>query len=251
MSVVFTDLAERSTEIEILDGDDVAEEIRERCYDDLTRMHWWLGNHAAVLKRLRRDGDSVKTVLDIGCAYGGLLRKLEAELGVKALGIDLNPPKRRLPLTIIRADAVRDLLPPADAAVCVATLHHFPAEDVAALIRNVGRSCRRFIILDSVRHWIPMALFRAFVAPFVSRVTVLDGIRSVQRSYTPEEMRELVAKTLAGTPARFRHVVAPLYRRQIVDIEYESVQQQGVRIAAGQGPVKRDQDSVKPMGESE
>jgi hypothetical protein len=170
---------------------------------------------------------------------------------VKAIGIDLNPPRRPVPLTIIRADAVRDLLPAADVAVCVATLHHFSADDVAGLIRNVGRSCRRFIILDSVRHWIPMALFRGFVAPFVSTVTVQDGIRSLERSFTPAEIRAIVAKTLTGIPARFRQVVAPLYTRQIVDIEYGSAQQQGVPIAAGQGPVKRDQGSVKPMGESE
>jgi len=214
-------LTERSLKTEILDGDGVAEEIRERCYDDLTRMHGWLGNHAAILKYLRRDGGSVKTVLDIGCAHGGLLQVLEAKLGVKAIGIDVNPPRRRLPLTIIRADAIRDLLPAADVAVCVATVHHFSADELAALIRNVGRSCRRFIILDSVRHWIPMALFRGFVAPFISTVTVQDGIRSLERSFTPDEMRGVVMEALAGTEKRFRHVVAPFYTRQIVDIEYQ------------------------------
>src|SRR5205807_7354053 len=105
---------------------------------------------------------------DIGCAHGGLLLKLEAKLGVKAIGVDLNPPRCRLSLTIIRANAVRDLLPAADVAVSVATVHHLSPDELRAMIRNVGRSCRRFVILDSVRHWLPLALFRGFVAPFVS-----------------------------------------------------------------------------------
>src|SRR2546430_1041978 len=125
------DLRERSRETEILDGDCVAEEVRERCYEDLTRMHGWLGNHAAILRYLQRDSGPVRTVLDIGCAHGGLLRELEAKLGVEAIGVDLNPPRRRNGLTIVRADAVCDLLPEADVAVSVATVHHLSGDELA------------------------------------------------------------------------------------------------------------------------
>jgi len=219
---VFRDLGERSQETEILDGAEVAEEVRERCYGDLARMHGWLGNHAAILKYLRHDGGTLKTVLDIGCGHGALLQEIEAALGVKAIGVDLQPPRRSRPVTIVRADAIRDVLPAADVAVSVVTLHHFSNDEVAALIRNVGRSCRRFVILDLVRHWMPMALFRGFVAPLVNPINGRDGIRSLERSFTPKEMRAVVAKSLNGSGGRFRHVVAPFYTRQIVDITYES-----------------------------
>lgn len=214
------DIRRRSCETEILDGLAVAEDVRERCYDDLARMHRWLGNHRAILECLRRDPRPVETVLDIGCGHGALLQEMRTKLGVLAIGIDLNPPRRRLPVPILRADAVRDKLPAADVAVSVAMVHHLTSEELAALIRNVGRACRRFVILDLVRRRIPLALFRGFVAPFVNSINVQDGIRSLNRAFTPEEMERIVTDALAGTAGRFRHVVAPLYTRQIVDISY-------------------------------
>lgn len=36
------DIRLRSSEPEILDGPGVADDLRERCYDDLARMHRWL-----------------------------------------------------------------------------------------------------------------------------------------------------------------------------------------------------------------
>ena len=214
------DIRKRSSEAEILDGSAVPEDVRERCYNDLARTHRWLGNHRAILECLRRDARPVETVLDIGCGHGALLQEMQTKLGVHAIGIDLNPPRRRLPVAILRADAVRDRLPPADVAVSVAMAHHLSEEELAALIRNVGRSCRRFVILDLVRRGIPLALFRGFVAPFVNSINVQDGIRSLKRAFTPEEMRRIVTDALTGTVGRFRHVVAPFYTRQIVDISY-------------------------------
>ena len=165
-----SDIRERSGEAEILDGSAVAEDVRERCYHDLARMHRWLGNHRAILECLRRDALPVETVLDIGCGHGALLQEMQTKLGVDAIGIDLNPPRRRLSVAILCADAVRDRLPVADVAVSVAMVHHLSAEELATLIRNVGRACRRFVILDLVRSRIPLALFRGFVAPFVNSI---------------------------------------------------------------------------------
>jgi 2-polyprenyl-3-methyl-5-hydroxy-6-metoxy-1,4-benzoquinol methylase len=198
----------------------VAEDVRERCYDDLAHMHRWLGNHRAILECLRRDTLPVERVLDIGCGHGALLQEMRTKLGVDAIGIDLNPPQRRLPVVILRADAVRDRLPAADVAVSVAMVHHLSAEELVTLIRNVGQACRRFVILDLVRSRIPLALFRGFVAPFVNSINVQDGIRSLKRAFTPEEMRRIVMDGLAGTEGQFRHVVTPFYTRQIVDISY-------------------------------
>ena len=198
----------------------MADDVRERCYDDLARMHRWLGNHRAILECLRRDALPVETVLDIGCGHGALLQEMQTKLGVDAIGVDMNPPRRSLAVAIVRADAVRDRLPAADVAVSVAMVHHLSAEELATLIRNVGRACRRFVILDLVRSRIPLALFRGFVAPFVNSINVQDGILSLKRAFTPEEMRRIVTDALAGTTGQFRHVVAPFYTRQIVDISY-------------------------------
>jgi hypothetical protein len=100
--------------------------------------------------------------------------------------------------------------------VSLMVAHHLSGDELAALIRNVGRSCRRFVILDLVRSRMPIVLFRAFVAPWINPINAADGVRSIERAYTVAEMRTLVA----GTGVRFRHYAAPLGIRQIVDIRY-------------------------------
>src|SRR5947209_1759261 len=93
-----------------------------------------------------------------------------------------------------------------------------PDELISKVHSNVGRYCRRFVILDLVRHWLPLTLFRLAVSPLIHPVNAADGRRSIQRSYTPREMAAMVARALEGTTARYRHSVAPFYMRQIVDI---------------------------------
>ncbi len=108
----------------------------------------------------------------------------------------------------------------ADIAFSMYLGHHLSEGELVRLIRNVGRSCRRFILLDLVRHRLPLAMFRPFVVPFVSTIAVADGQTSIRRSYTPAELRLLAKVALAGTGGRFRHSVAPFYIRQILDISY-------------------------------
>jgi hypothetical protein len=96
--------------------------------------------------------------------------------------------------------------------------HHLCDVDVVRMDRNVGRSCRRLILLDVVRCWVSLALFRMGIVPFVSRITAADGRTSIRRTYAPRELSALVARALAGTNATFCHSIAPLGLRQIVDI---------------------------------
>ena len=206
----------RSEDTEILDDPHIPETVRERCYSDLARTQRWLGNWRAVTELLRRDPVPVRSVLDIGCGHGALARELRKRLGVIATGIDTRPPLRLDEIPILRADAVRDPLPRADAAVSLMVAHHLSSDELAALIRNVGRYCRRFVILDLVRARMPIVLFRAFVAPWIDPINAADGVRSIKRAYTVAEMRALVA----ATGVSFRHYAAPLGIRQIVDIRY-------------------------------
>lgn len=211
----------RALEGEILDRPDVPDEVASRAYGDLTKIHRYLGDTAYIVKAIRRDPLPVRSVLDIGCATGGVLREIRNKLGVEGVGVDLVPrgPKDHQH-PIIKADAIRDPLPKADLAFSMYLGHHLSEQDVIGLIRNVGRFSRRFILLDLVRHPLPLALFRLFVAPFVSPVVVADGQVSIRRSFTRSELREITAEALSGSAACFRHSVAPLYARQVVDISY-------------------------------
>jgi len=210
---------QRSLNPEILDGNNVPEELVARAYRELTIIHRLLGDTRYLVRALRRDPLPVRRVLDIGCGRGGVLEEVTHTLGIDGIGIDIS-----LPATgstrIRKADAIRDPLPQADVAFSIHIAHHLSGSDLAQMIRNVGRSCRRFILIDVVRGWVPLALFRIFIAPFVSPITAADGQTSIHRAYAPAELTALVAEALAGTNAHFRHSVAPLSVRQIVDISY-------------------------------
>lgn len=209
-----------SVESELLDDPCLPAVEVARTYRELHSTHRLLGNTAAVLHLLRQDPIPVRRVLDVGCGHGALLHDIRRLLGAEVIGFDLRPPPAAAPVPILIGDAVTDPLPRADVAVAVCLAHHLSEGNLMQLIRNVSRSCRRFVVLDLVRHRLPLALFRTFVYPLVSNVTAKDGVTSIRRSYTPTELRRIVDAALDGSGGVVRHTVAPCYIRQVVDISW-------------------------------
>jgi SAM-dependent methyltransferase len=205
----------RLCEAELLDAGTIPEDVAARAYRDLTRLHRCLGDTAAIARAIRNDPLPVRRILDIGCGHGGVLADLQRRLGVEGIGVDLRPPAGAA-VHVVRADVVHDLLPPADIAYSLCLAHHLSDDEVVAMIRNVGRSCRRFLLLDLVRHRLPLALFRLFVAPFFSPIAVADGITSIRRAYTSEELARIARR--AGV--RFQHSVSSIYANQTLDIRF-------------------------------
>ena len=211
----------RKNESEILDQDDVPEELVEHAYRDLASIHHWLGDTRFIVNAIRRDPLPVHRILDVGCGTGLVLEEIGRRLGVEVVGAEISPhPSISAPVPIVKANAVRDSLPSAEIAFSMCLGHHLSEDDLIGLIRNVGRFCRRFILLDLVRHPLPLALFRLFVAPFLCQIGVEDGQRSIRRSYTPLELRRIAGSALAGTASTFTVSVAPFYVRQVMDISY-------------------------------
>jgi SAM-dependent methyltransferase len=211
----------RSTQKEILELSEVSEGRVDQVYRQLTRIHRFLGDTRSVMSALRRDPLPIRRVMDIGCASGGVLLDIRHKLRVEVVGVDIRPPRAAaMPFPIWRADAIRDQLPQADVAFSMYLGHHLSEEDLVNLIRNVGRFCRRFILLDLVRHPLPLGLFRAFLAPFVCPIVLADGQTSIRRSFTRTEVTRIVSRALAGSNAVFRYSAGPLYVRQMVDISY-------------------------------
>ncbi len=214
----------RSQERELLDTEDFAEEAVAQSYRQMQMVNRWLGNTDAVLRLLRESPVPPKRVLDIGCGQGALLVEIRERLGVEVIGFDLRPAPSNLPVPIVFGNAVTDRLPEADVAVCVVMAHHLSEAELAGMIVNVSRSCDRFILLDLVRHPLPLVLFRIFLAPLLSRLNSLDGQTSIRRAFTGQEMRLIVNEALAGEDrpvASVRHTVSPFWVRQIVDIQWE------------------------------
>jgi 2-polyprenyl-3-methyl-5-hydroxy-6-metoxy-1,4-benzoquinol methylase len=209
---------DRRDSVELLDDPSLPQETVAEVYRDLARTNRWLGNTQAILKRLKDP--PARSVLDLGCGQGALLEEIRDKLGLQVIGFDLRVAPESSSVPIFVGNAITDLLPGMDAAVAVCMVHHLSEDEIVGLIRNVSRSCPRFIILDLVRHWLPLWLFRIFVGPFLHPINAADGATSVRRAYTPSELRWMVDRAVEGTGARVRHTVAPFYIRQIVEISW-------------------------------
>jgi SAM-dependent methyltransferase len=209
----------RSLEPELMDSDAITGPILDKFHRDLARVNRLLGTFSTLERFLRNDSQPVKRVLDIGCGGGDLLAFLRRRMGVEVMGIDLKPGHQN-GVPVIAADATRECLPEADVAISSLVAHHLTPEQNIALIRNVGRSCRRFLILDLIRHPLPLALFSIFLCPLIGHEAAADGRQSIRRAFTPEEFSELVHEALRGTSGTFSVDVPPLLSRQIIDIRF-------------------------------
>jgi 2-polyprenyl-3-methyl-5-hydroxy-6-metoxy-1,4-benzoquinol methylase len=200
---------------ELLEDPSLPQEVVDDAYRNLAATQRFLGNHRAVFNLLRTSPAPVRKVLDIGCGQGALLREIHEKLGLDVVGFDL----RAAPDTgveILTGDATRDPLPEADVAYTLCVAHHLTETQIADLIRNVAKSSPRLILIDLVRHWIPLTLFRVFVAPFLHRINASDGKTSIRRAYTARELREIAVKAAPG--ARVEQTVTRFRSRQVVDI---------------------------------
>jgi 2-polyprenyl-3-methyl-5-hydroxy-6-metoxy-1,4-benzoquinol methylase len=205
---------------ELLEDPTLPADVVAAAYRNLASTQRFLGNTRAIFRQLRKHRDPIHLIVDIGCGQGALLEEIQKRLGVDVIGFDLRPAPSG-PVRILTGNATVDPLPRADVALAVCVVHHLSEAEIIALIRNVSKSCRRLILLDLVRHWIPLTLFRVFVAPFLHRINAVDGLTSIKRAYTPRELREIVDEAVKGSGASVDHIVALFYVRQVIDIEFK------------------------------
>lgn len=202
-----------------MDSPDVNGPILETFHRDLIFVNRALGTFGTIERFLRKSDPPVRSVLDIGCGSGALLDHLRRRLNVEVIGVDLKP-WPMTPVPVVTANAITERLPEADVAVTTLMAHHLTPEENIALIRNVSRSCKRFLIHDLIRHPVGMIGFSIFLGPFIGREARLDGRQSIRRAFTPRELSELVQTALAGTGATFTQDVSPFLSRQVMDIRF-------------------------------
>jgi 2-polyprenyl-3-methyl-5-hydroxy-6-metoxy-1,4-benzoquinol methylase len=202
-----------------MDSPDVKGPVLDKFHRDLNFVNKCLGTFPTIERFIRNDDKPVRRIIDIGCGGGALLEYLHRRMGVEVIGVDKKPPEKTI-VPIIAADAVTEPLPDADIAICSLLAHHLTPEQNLALIWNVSRSCRRFIIQDLIRHPMPMVLFTIFLCPMIGREAAVDGRQSIRRAYTPGEFEEMVKTAIAGTAATFTTDVSPFLSRQIIDIRF-------------------------------
>ncbi|GLX71476.1 methyltransferase domain-containing protein [Paenibacillus glycanilyticus] len=215
-------LFERLNLKEMLDGDGVEPLELEKSLREVWGVNRYLGGNPALfvhLKKLMRKLSPSEPIriLDVATGLADLpvalvewCRRRGRE--VTLVAVDNHPQIVQLAasrtnehssIEVLLADGTA--LPFADKsfdlAFCNLALHHLDEESAVKLFAEMARVTRSgWVVTDLERHRLAYAAAK-LLAKFVwkSPVTRHDGPLSVQRSFTPQEARELVA--LAGVEA--------------------------------------------------
>jgi SAM-dependent methyltransferase len=206
--------------IEILDDPDVDPRVRERSIADVTQSNRLLGGLRAGVLEFGEISDSLgsaPTLLDVGTGLADIPERLRRN--ARAAG---------RPLTTIGVDEATSLLASArnrldhvvaanalalpfrdhsiDVVMCSQLLHHFAGPDAERLLAEMNRVARRAVMVSDLRRsWFAAAGFWiAALALRFHRVTRHDGVVSVMRGFTANELREHIRAATGVTPT-LRH----------------------------------------------
>ena len=183
-----------------------------RSRKDLLRVNAWMGNSGIIARALRSicHRPTARRLVDLGAGDGKLLlrvaRQLSAEWrGTSAVLLDrrniVSPETRQAfaalgwAVTLVEAEAL-DWLRQPDAPACDAMvvnlfLHHFPAAQLAELLRAASRMTCAFIAVEPRRSARILFFSRLLRLIGCNRVTRHDAPISVCAGFTGQELSQL------------------------------------------------------------
>ncbi|MDQ0733627.1 class I SAM-dependent methyltransferase [Arthrobacter agilis] len=205
----------------------------------LTRTYAQFGVVNAVVSGWRRtyttllrpafSPDRPNTLLDIGSGGGDVPRALArwAQLDGLALEVTAIDPDERaytyatsrpaLPGLTFRRALSSELVAQGavfDAVVSNHVLHHLDSGEFAGLLDDSEQLTRRVAVhSDIARHPVGYALFSAGTLPLPGSYIRRDGLTSIRRSYTPDELRAAVA----GRPDWQVRTAVPFINQLVLD----------------------------------
>jgi SAM-dependent methyltransferase len=204
---------------EILDDPAVDAQTRIRSIGDVTRSNILFGGRRAALAAVRDllvPGSSL-VLLDVGTGLADIpsaITGLGTARGarVETIGLDeasdlLRSADGRIGAAVAGSAAslpFRDHS--VDVVICSQLLHHFSDEDLAPIIRELDRVARRRVVIADLRRS-RLAAMGFWLASFplgFHPVTRHDGVVSVFRGFTGDELRNAVAGA-TGTSPLIRH----------------------------------------------
>jgi SAM-dependent methyltransferase len=206
--------------VEILDDPNVDPDLMTRSLADVARSNSLFGGLSSAIDELKEVLDELPreaTLLDVGTGLGDIpcrAREVARQNGIEltTVGLDsaleLARASRPVLTLAVCGDALR--LPFADNSIdivmCSQVLHHFAGVDALKLLREMNRVARvRVIVSDLRRSWIAAA--GLWLASFPLRfhaVSRHDGVVSVLRGFTPDELVDTVRQAVARNPVVHR-----------------------------------------------
>jgi SAM-dependent methyltransferase len=190
--------------VEILDDPATDPALRARSIGDVTRSNRLLGGTRAVLAELGRLFPGLgasATLLDVGTGLADIPRRArerarERGLALRTFGLDEAASLSLATKAALDGSVCGDAraLPVATASVDVVTcsqlLHHFADEDIPAVLLELDRAARSWIVVSDLRRsWLAAWGFWLASWPLgFHRVTRHDGFVSVLRGFTVDEL---------------------------------------------------------------
>lgn len=201
---------------EILDSPDVDPVIVTRSLADVVRANALFGGVSSAIHEIEdalAGFDANATLLDVGTGLGDIpcrARTIARKRGVEltTIGLDaaceLATASRSAVSYAVCGDALR--LPFADSSIdivmCSQVLHHFSGINAIKLLREMNRVARaRVIVSDLRRSWLAAAGLWLVSFPLrFHAVSRHDGVVSVMRGFTPNELSDTVHEAVARRP---------------------------------------------------
>lgn len=208
--------------VEYLDAPGIDPRLVRRSLADVALANALFGGTRAVLVEVGNvlpELGATATLLDVGSGIGDIAaraRELARQRGtdLSLVTIDmaetLAVASRARTGNAVRGDATS--LPFADRSVdvvmCSQTLHHFDDASASRVLRELDRVARvRVIVSDLRRSWIAAAgLWMASFPLGFHPVSRHDGVVSIMRGYTGDELRALIRSSIGRLPNVKRHV---------------------------------------------
>ena len=202
--------------VEILDLPDTDPEVVTRSLRDVARANALFGGLSSAIDELKdalADLPRCATLLDVGTGLGDIpcrARSFAAQNGVdiKTIGLDSVFALARASAQGVSFAVCGNALslPFADRSVdvvmCSQVLHHFAGSDAVTLLREMNRVARvRVVVSDLRRSWIAAA--GLWLVSFPLRFHAIsrhDGVVSVLRGFTREELADTVINAVALKP---------------------------------------------------
>jgi SAM-dependent methyltransferase len=217
---------QRKVIAELLDDDlGTPDEIAQSLVD-LRHINNWFGGTAATTSLLGRvaheTGQTELSLLEVGAALGDVPlaagRALDKD-GISLRSTLLDRLWSHLPsdgVPAVAGDALH--LPFCDDAFdvvsCSLFAHHFEPETLPLLVMESLRVARRAVLInDLIRSRLHLGLVYMGLPLFGSRITWHDAPASVQRAYTVDEMKSMLAQVPARRIEITRHY---LYRMGVL-----------------------------------
>ena len=194
--------------VEILDDPATDSVLRARSIGDVTRSNRLLGGTRAVLAELGRVFPKLganATLLDVGTGLADIPRRARERARDQGLALHTFGLDEAASLTIAVKSALDGsvcgdarALPVAtgsvDVVTCSQLLHHFADDEIPAVLRELDRVARGWIVVSDLRRsWLAALGFWLVSWPLgFHRVTRHDGFVSVLRGFTVDELAQHV-----------------------------------------------------------